>query len=114
VDEKRIAPFYALPQPASCRLIDFDEATVLPGTILRTYFLIVKGTKPWVTMDVGLHPLPYGDRPDYAPIEVVGIQNGLGLPHPGPYGAAVDITHFIGNRGVEVIGATMRKKIEIS
>jgi hypothetical protein len=114
VDEKRVAAFNALPQPASCRLIDFDEAIVLPGTILRTYFLIVKGTKPWVTMDVGLHPLPYGDRPDYAPIEVVGIQNGLGLPHPGPYGAAVDITRFIGNRGVEVIGATMRKKIEIS
>jgi hypothetical protein len=114
VDEKRIAPFNALPQPSSSRLIDFDEAMVLPGTILRTYFLIVKGTKPWVTMDVGLYPLPYGDRPDYAPIEVVGSQRGLGLPQAGPYSAAVDITRFIGNRGVEVIGATMRKKIEIS
>jgi hypothetical protein len=114
VDEKRVAAFNALPQPSSCRLIDFDDAMVLPGTILRTYFLIVKGTKPWVTMDVGLYPLPWGDRPDYAPIEVVGAQRGLGLPQAGPYSAAIDITRFIGSRGVEVIGATARKKIEIS
>src|SRR5262245_65439064 len=65
VDEKRVVAFNALPQPSSCRLIDFDDVQVIPGTILRTYFLIVKGTKPWVTMDVGLHPLPYATRPDY-------------------------------------------------
>ena len=50
VDEKRVAAFNALPQPSSCRLIDFDDIQVMPGTILRTYFLIVKGSKPWVTM----------------------------------------------------------------
>ena len=114
MDEKRVAAFNTLPQPTSCRLIDFDDVQVMPGTILRTYFLIVKGTKPWVTMDVGLHPLPYATRPDYTAIEVVGCQNGIGLPQPGPYSAVIEFTHLIGTRGIEVIGATARKKIEIS
>lgn len=114
VDEKRVAAFNALPQPSACRLIDFDDIQVIPGTILRTYFLIVKGTKPWVTMDVGLHPLPYATRPDFTGIEVVGCQNGIGLPQAGPYSAVIEFTHLIGVRGIEVIGATMRKKIEIS
>jgi hypothetical protein len=114
VDEKRVAAFNALPQPSSCRLIDFDDVQVIPGTILRTYFLIVKGTKPWITMDVGLHPLPYATRPDYTAIEVVGCQNGIGLPQAGPYSAVIEFTHLIGVRGIEVVGASVRKKIEIS
>jgi hypothetical protein len=114
VDEKRVAAFNALPQASACRLIDFEDVQVIPGTILRTYFLIVKGTKPWVTMDVGLHPLPYATRPEFTGIEVVGCQNGVGLPQAGPYSAVIEFTHLIGTGGIEVIGATMRKKIEIS
>jgi hypothetical protein len=114
VDEKRVAAFNALPQASACRLIDFDDIQVIPGTILRTYFLIVKGTKPWVTMDVGLHPLPYATRPEFTGIEVVGCQNGIGLPQAGPYSAVIEFTHLIGTRGIEVIGASARKKIEIS
>lgn len=114
MDEKRVTAFNALPQPSSCRLIDFDDVQVMPGLILRTYFLIVKGTKPWVTMDVGLHPLLYAARPDFTGIELVGCQNGIGLPQAAPYSVAIEITHLIGVRGIEVIGATARKKIEIS
>ena len=106
MDEKPVAAFNALPQPSSCRLIDFDDVQVVPGTVLRTYFLIVKGTKPWMTMDVGLHPLPYASRPDYTAIEVVGCQNGIGLPKAGPYSAVIEFTHLIGVRGIEVIGAS--------
>ena len=47
-------------------------------------------------------------------IEVVGCQNGIGLPQAGPYSAVIEFTHLIGTRGIEVIGATARKKIEIS
>ena len=114
VDERHVAAFNALPQPSSCRLIDFDDVQVMPGTILRTYFLIVKGSKPWATMDVGLHPLLYATRPDFTAIEVVGRQNGMGLPQAAPYSAAIEITHLLGTRGIEVIGAAGRKKIEIS
>lgn len=114
VDEKRVAAFNALPQPSSCRLIDFDDVQVVPGLILRTYFLVAKGTKPWVTMDVGLHPLLYATRPEFTGIEVVGCQNGIGLPQAALFSAAIEITHLIGTRGIEVIGASARKKIEIS
>ena len=114
MDEKRVIAFNALPQPSSCRLIEFENVQVIPGTILRTYFLIVSGSKPWVTMDVGLHPLPYATRPDYTGIEVVGCQNGIGLPQAGPYSAVIEFTHLIGVRGIEVIGANRRHKIEIS
>lgn len=114
VDEKHVVEFNALPQPSSCRLIDFENVQVVPGTILRTYFLIVKGSKPWVTMDVGLHPLPYASRPDYTGIEVVGCQNGIGLPQAGPYSAVIEFTHLIGVRGIELIGASKRQKIDIS
>ena len=114
VDEKPIAAFNALPQPSSCRLIDFDDIQVIPGTVLRTYFLIVKGTKPWATMDVGLHPLPYASRPEYTSIEVVGRQNGVGLPKATPYSATIEVSHLIGVRGIEIVGASKRQKIEIS
>ncbi|MCP4617292.1 MAG: hypothetical protein GY844_12775 [Bradyrhizobium sp.] len=114
MDEKRVAAFNALPQSSSCRLIDFEDVQVVPGTILRTYFLVVKGSKPWATMDVGLHPLLYATRPDFTVIEVVGRQNGMGLPQAAPYSAAIEITQLIGTRGIEVIGATGKKKIEIS
>ena len=63
---------------------------------------------------VGLHPLPYATRPEFTGIEVVGCQNGIGLPQPAPYSAAIEITHLIGTRGIEVIGASGRKRIEIS
>src|SRR5690348_4491978 len=33
VDEKHVAAFNALPQPSSCRLIDFDDVQVIPGTV---------------------------------------------------------------------------------
>ena len=114
MDQKPVAAFNTLPQPSSCRLIDFEDVQVVPGTVLRTYFLIVKGTKPWVTMDVGLHPLPYASRPDYTVIEVVGCQNGIGLPQAGPYSTVIEFTHLIGVRGIEIVGATKRQKIEIS
>ena len=114
MDEKPVAAFNALPQPSACRLIDFEDVQVVPGTILRTYFLIVKGTKPWATMDVGLHPLPYATRPDYTAIELVGCQNGIGLPKPAPFSATIEFTHLIGTRGIELVGATKRQKIDIS
>ena len=74
----------ALPPSSSCRLIDFDKAEAVPGIIPKTFFLIVSGTKPWITMQVELHPLIYIRQPDYWGIEVVGCQSGIGLPATAP------------------------------
>ena len=113
MEEAQLKAFEALPQSTSCRIIGFDTATVVPGFIPKTYFLIVTGTKPWVTMKVELHPLVYIQQPDYWGIEVVGCQSGIGLPQTAPYHVVLDISHVLGKKGIEVIGATGKKQINV-
>jgi hypothetical protein len=113
MEERHLKAFEALPHPSSCRLIDFDKAEVVPGFIPKTFFLIVAGTKPWMTMKVELQPLIYIHQPEYWGIEVVGCLDGIGLPAVVPYHVERDISHLLGTRGIEVIGASSRKKIDV-
>jgi hypothetical protein len=52
----QLKAFNALPPSSTCRLIPFSKAIVVPGFLPKTFFLIVSGTKPWVTMTVELRP----------------------------------------------------------
>ncbi len=113
MEEKQLKEFEALPQSTMCRLIDFTKVEVRPGFVPKTFFLIVSGTKPWMTMKVELHPLIYIRRPEYWGIEVVGCQSGIGLPAAVPYHAVLDITHHLGTKGIEVIGASAKKRIKV-
>jgi hypothetical protein len=108
-----IAKLEALPHATACRLIDFDTAEVVRGIMPNTYFLIVRGTKPWLTMDVELAPRIYIVQPDYWGIEVVGCQSGIGLPMEAPYAVVLNISHVRGTKGIEVIGATHSKQIDV-
>jgi hypothetical protein len=108
-----IKAFEALPASTMCRLIDFDKIQVVPGFVPKTFFLIVTGTKPWVTMDVRLVPRVYIVQPEYWGIEVTGCQGGIGLPQAAPYTAVLDITHVLGKRGIEVVGATRSEKRDV-
>jgi hypothetical protein len=103
----------SLPQSAACRIIEFESAELRPGIIGKTYFLIVSGRKPWANMDVQLVPLIYVDQPDYWGIEVVGCLSGISLPVEVPYSVTLDVSHTLGKRGVEVIGASGRKQLDI-
>jgi hypothetical protein len=113
MEQRDLDLFKKMPPPESCRLIDFDKAVVVPGFIPKTFFLIVSGTKPWVTMDVSLRPRIYIVQPDYWGIEVVGCQSGIGLPQTAPYHVSLEITHVLGKAGIEVIGATNSLKIKV-
>ena len=113
MEEMHLKAFESLPHASTCRLIDFEKADVVPGFDPNTFFLIVAGTKPWVTMKVDLHPLIYVTRPDYWGIEVVGGQDGNGLPQVAPYHLALDITHLLGTKGIEVIGASRKKRFNV-
>ena len=113
MQESELKAFESLPHSSSCRLIDFDNALVVPGFLPKTFFLIVTGTKPWVTMKVELHPLIYIKQPEYWGIEVVGCQSGIGLPQTAPYHVALDISHLLGTKGIEVIGASSKKQIKV-
>ena len=108
-----IKAFEALPQPATCRLIDFKKAEVVPGILPNTYFLIVTGVKPWVTMHVQLIARIYVVQPDYWGIEVVGCQSGIGLPAEAPYAVAINISHVRGKKGIEVVGASRTQQINV-
>jgi hypothetical protein len=113
MQESQLKEFESLPHSSSCRLIDFDKAIIVPGFVPKTFFLIVTGTKPWVTMKVELNPLIYITQPEYWGIEVVGCQSGIGLPQTAPYHVVLDISHLLGTKGIEVIGASSKKQIPV-
>ena len=113
MEDNDLKVLQALPAPSTVRVIDFDKAEVVPGFLPKTFFLIVSGTKPMVTMKVELVPLVYTRQPDYWGIEVVGIQSGIGLPMTAPYHVSLDISHVLGTEGIEVIGATRCEKIKV-
>lgn len=109
--------FETLPQPSSCRLIDFDQdkTEVRPGIVNGTYILIVRGTKPFLNMQVNLVPLVYIQQPEYWGIEVTGcLPNGIGLPAIDTYTVILPLNGTIGTKGIEVIGASCSQTIPIS
>jgi hypothetical protein len=113
MEEIHLKAFEALPHSSSCRVINFEKADVVPGFLPTTFFLIVTGTKPWLTMKVELYPQIYIRQPEYWGIEVVGCQNGIGLPTTAPYHVSLDITHLLGTKGIEVIGASSKKQFNV-
>jgi hypothetical protein len=107
--------FLKAPKPESIRLIDFKKAEVRPGIVPNTWFLIVSGIKPCLNMTVALSPRIYIRQPDYWGIEVVGSLHGtciVGIA-PAPYHVSLPLHGIIGKKGIEVIGATTRKKIDV-
>jgi hypothetical protein len=111
--EADLQSLQALPPSTLCRIINFDRAEVVPGIIPKTFFLIVHGHKPWITMSVQLVPLIYIIQPEYWGIEVVGCQHGIGLPMQAPYTVTLDISHVLGKHGIEVIGANKKQQIKV-
>ncbi|MFG1707501.1 hypothetical protein ACFLIM_30295 [Nonomuraea sp. M3C6] len=105
--------FADLPASASVRLIDFEEARVVPGIVPNSFILIVSGTKPYLNMKVSLSPLVYIKQPEYWGIEVVGSLPGIGLPATAPYTVSIPLDGILGTKGIEVIGATNRKTFDV-
>ena len=101
------------PAATSVKLINFTKAEVRPGFVNNTWILIVSGTKPCVNMTVELKPLIYVQQPDYWGIEVVGSVPGFCLPATAPYTVSLPLDGIIGKKGIEVIGARKKKKIDV-
>jgi hypothetical protein len=105
--------FAELPPSASVRLIDFEEARVVPGIVPNTFILIVSGTQPYLNMKVSLSPLVYIKQPEFWGIEVVGSLPGIGLPATAPYTVSLPLDGVLGTKGIEVIGANSRKTFDV-
>ena len=105
--------FSELPAAESCRLIDFENTEVVPGIVNETWILIVSGTKNYANMDIKLAPRIYAKQPEYWGIEVVACLTGMGLPALAPYSASLPLDGIRGKKGIEIIGATCSKKIDL-
>ena len=109
---KKSAQSKAAPGPTSVHLIDFKTARVVRMKP-KGHVLVVSGIKPYLNMQVHLSPLIYIVQPDYWGIEVVGILPTIGLPATAPYQVHMRIDGTTGKKGIEVIGKTKRKKINV-
>jgi hypothetical protein len=101
------------PTSTSVRLINFTKARIVPGIVNNTWILIVEGTKPCLNMTVRLIPLIYVKQPEYWGIEVTGTVPGFCLPAVSPYTVSLPLNGITGTKGIEVIGARKRKKIDV-
>jgi hypothetical protein len=97
----------------SAQRINFTTAQIRPGVVRDTWFLIVSGTKPYLNMTVRLSPLIYIRQPEYWGIEVIGTLSGIGLPLRSPYQVFISLEGIRGTKGIEVIGASKTKKINL-
>src|SRR5829696_2675019 len=101
------------PTPTSVRLINFTRAEIHPGFVPNTWILVVSGKKPYANMTVRLSPLIYVRRPEFWEIEVIGSLPGIGLPMTAPYTVSLQLDGILGTKGIEVVGATKRKRIPV-
>jgi hypothetical protein len=105
--------FNQRPAAEACRRIDFENVRIVPGIVPDTWFAVVSGTKPWITMDVDLVPLIYIEQPEYWGIEVIGCNSGIGLPTEAPYSETISLGGIRGTKGVEIMGATRSERFEV-
>ncbi len=115
MDEEQVRAYNDLPRAESQRVIDFEEAEVVTLESFPPQFVLnVRGTKPFLNMEVDLVPLVFIQQPEYWGIEVVGrLPGGIGLPALAPYAVSLNLSGIIGTEGVEVIGASRSEKIDV-
>lgn len=94
----------------TCGLMAYTKATIRPGFIKDTWFLVVSGTKTWSNIQVSLNPMIYVRKPEYWEIEVVGCISGVGVPTEEPYIVTIPLEGITGHKGIEVVGAMKREK----
>lgn len=107
--------FAKLRSATAPKLIDFDDDKIelREGIVRNTWFLHVGGTQPYYNMRVELVPLMYVKQPEYWEIQLVGTLLEVGLPATKPFNVALLLGPFIGKKGIEVVGGTKRKKLDI-
>lgn len=94
--------------------IDFESARVVPNSRGEPE-LIVRGWVPTPCHDVSLRPVTYITEPDYWMIQVIAETDAeMCAEVVTPYEARLVLDGSIGSRGIEVVGRTERKKIDVS
>jgi hypothetical protein len=100
-----VRPVYGI--AGECHPIDFDGVDIRWNRARGVYQLTVTGIKQFANMEVSLAHQSYSVRPYYWASVVVGCwKNFIVIPIPTPYYVTMPLDHFVGTRGVEIIGAT--------
>ena len=92
-----------------CQPVDFTGIDIKYNRQMGYYQLTVTGIKKFANMNVSFSHQSYGARPAYWTSMVVGCwKNFVVIPIPTPFYVTMPLTQFVGTRGVEILGATMR------
>ncbi len=93
-----------------CQPIDFRGLDIQYNRQMGYYQLTVTGFKKFANMEVSFSHQSYpGRTPAYWTSMVVGCwKNFLVVPIPTPFYVTMPLNHFVGTRGVEILGATMK------
>jgi hypothetical protein len=106
--------FMSNPPSESCRRIDFSDARVERAGPDDSPVLLVRGMAPCINMRVFLSPWVYLERPDYWTIEVVAcLPSGFCIPALKPFEESLPLAGLVGRKGIEVLGNSGARQIEI-
>ncbi len=108
------APNFPLKSGESCNRIDFDNYQVVSGIAKNAWLLLVWGKMPSQYMTVSISPVFNATPPVYWEIHVVGCMATTQLSESDTYAESAWLSETVGQRGIELVGATKRVKIEIA
>jgi hypothetical protein len=92
---------------------DVSQGKLVPGFINDTWIVIVAGKKLYLGTTVALDPLTYVRQPEYWEIEVKECSDGITIPLISPYVASRDVTATMGTKGIELVFANERVRLEL-
>ena len=108
------APDFPLKSGESCNRIDFDNYQVVSGIAKNAWLLLVWGKMPSQYMTVSISPVFDAAPPVYWEIHVVGCMATTQLSESDTYAESAWLSETVGQRGIELVGATKWVKIEIA
>lgn len=107
------APNFPFKSGESCNRIDFDDYQVVSGIAKNTWLLLVWGKIPSEYMTVSISPVFNAAPPAYWEIHVVGCMATTPLSESDTFAESAWLRETVGEKGIELVGATKRVKIEI-
>jgi hypothetical protein len=107
------APNFPLKPGESCGRVDFDNYQVVSGIAKNSWLLLVWGKMPSDYMTVSVSPVVNAASPTYWEIQVVGCMTTTQLSESDTFTESAWLKETVGDRGIELVGATKRVKIEL-
>ena len=106
-------PNFPLRSGESCSRIDFDDYQVVSGIAKNTWLLLVWGKMPSEYMTISISPVFSVASPTYWEIHLVGCMATTPLSEGETFAESAWLRETVGEKGIELVGATKRVKIEI-